>query len=193
MVYFGEIRQSFIAVWFCQHRNHSINILAKDSNDPISLLRWNFCHSSLQEQTINLFDPLGFQNWQAESLITVVAYSRYQSSSQGLGSPSSLDHVSARGVLQTGKDREVPLYFCSTEELCRIGQGSRKIWTQIFAFFSVWLKNLLNDTKLSLALLSVYETGTSNAGYYASWEVSVWYTASRYRRYLHSRNYNLGS
>lgn len=139
MVYVGEIRQSFIVVWFYEHRNHSI----------VSLLRWDFCHSPLQEQAINLFDPLGFQNWQAESLITVVAYSRYQSSSQGLGSPSSLDHVSARGVLQTGKAREVPLHFCSTERVCRIGQGSRKMWTQIFSSFCDFLKNLLNDMKLS--------------------------------------------
>lgn len=143
------MRQSFIVVWFYECRNHTINILAKDSNDLISMLRWDFCHSPLQEQTINLFDPFGFQNWQAESLITVVAYSRYQSSSQSLGSPSSLDHVSARGVLQTGKAREVPLHFCSTEGVCGIGQGSREIRTQTFSFFSDFLKNLLNHTKLS--------------------------------------------
>lgn len=122
MVYVGEIRQSFIVVCFYEHRNHSINILAKDSNDLIFLLRCDFCHSPLQEQTIHLFDSLGFQNRQAESLITVVTYSRYQSSSQGLGSPPSLDHVSARGVLQTGKAQEIPLYFCSTEGVCAIGK-----------------------------------------------------------------------
>lgn len=186
MVYVGETRQSFIVVWFYEHRNHSINTLDKDSNDLISLLRWDFCHSPLQEQTINLFDPLGFQNRQAESLIAVVAYSRYQSPCQGLGSPSSLDHVSARGVLQTGKAREVPLHFCSTEEVSRIGQGSRKIWTWIFSLFSDFSQELPQ-------WYEAFSSGTSSTGHYASWEVSVWYTAYRYRCYLPSRNSNLGS
>lgn len=48
------------------------------------------------------------------------------------------------------------LYFCSTEGMCRTGQGSRKTWAQIFSFFSGLCKNLLNDTRLSyLALVAL--------------------------------------
>lgn len=133
IVYVGEIRQSFLVVWFYEHRNNSIYMLAKDSNDLISLLRWVFCHSPLQNrQLISLILWIfRIDKPKALSLLLHTA---------DISHPAKAWDLHHRWTMSLLEEffRQVKLGKCfcisAAQRECSVGQGSRKIWTQIFSF-----------------------------------------------------------
>ena len=66
-----------------------------------------------QQPNSNWLTELSLQDWQTKGLIPHATHCWHQPPCQTLGPPSPLDHISARGVLQTGSQTKILLtYLC---------------------------------------------------------------------------------